>query len=285
MLFGITRPFETSPSLRYKLLGWLEFIRVHRLITQLFGPQYRRSRKLIEIDLTYSCNLKCSNCNRSCSQAPSREYIPLNQIQDFVETSVKEGIHWKRIRLLGGEPTLHPYFPDVIKIILDYKENFSPGTKVQVATNGYGPFVNSMLSKLPENIEIINTEKTNSTPYFCSFNTAPKDQFIYKFADFKNACWIAEICGMGFTPNGYYPCAIAGGIDRVLGFNLGKTRLPHAPDDMFDSLNVFCQYCGHFKRLVDPPLNKPVMSKTWIMAYENYAKKQTKQAKPSNGES
>lgn len=26
-------------------------------------------------------------------------------------------------------------------------------------------------------------------------------------------------CGMGVTPYGYYPCAVAGGIDRIFGFN------------------------------------------------------------------
>ncbi len=168
LLFGVTRPFETSPSFRYTALGFLEFLRISRLITPLIGPQYRRSRTLIEIDLTYFCNLKCSNCNRSCSQAPSREYITLNQIQDFIDASMKEGVRWKRIRLLGGEPTLHPHFPEVVKMILGYKENYSPKTKIEVATNGYGTFVNKMLSSLPEGIEIINTEKIDSTPYFFS---------------------------------------------------------------------------------------------------------------------
>ncbi len=78
---------------------------------------------------------------------------------------------------------------------------------------------------------------------------------------------------MGLTPRGYYPCAIAGGIDRVLEFNLGYTQLPEASDDMVSSLNVFCQYCGHFKRLVDPEIDKPKISKTWKIAYENYAKR------------
>lgn len=273
LLWGVTRPPETSPGLRYTVLGWLEFIRIQRPITSLFGPQYTRSRQFIEIDLTYACNLKCPNCNRSCSQAPSREYIPVNQIQDFVDDSIEKGIYWERIRLLGGEPTLHPYFLDVITILRDYKEKFSPDTKIQVATNGHGPYVRSMLSKLPGSIDIINTEKTDSPPVFYSFNAAPIDQRRYSFADFTNACWIAKVCGMGLTPRGYYPCAIAGGIDRVFGFNRGKAELPDASDDMLPDFNIFCRYCGHFKRLVEPEIDKPVLSETWKSAYETYKKK------------
>ncbi|MFA5295498.1 MAG: radical SAM protein [Methanoregulaceae archaeon] len=284
MLFGVTRPFETSPSFRYKALGGVEFIRIQRGITSLLGQQYQRSRKLIEIDLTYACNLKCHNCNRSCSQAPSREFIEVNKIQNFVDDSIREGVYWKRIRLLGGEPTLHPYFFDIIDILLKYKEQYSPHTKIQIATNGYGSHVTSILSKLPECIEIINSEKTDSSQFFSSFNVAPKDLFLYKFADFTNGCWIAEICGMGLTPRGYYPCAIAGGIDRVFEFNMGSEQLPKETDDMLTSFNIFCQYCGHFKRLIDPPINEPIISKTWENAYANYeTRKKTAQTVKGSG--
>lgn len=270
MLWGVQRPMCRSPSFRYKVLGWLEFLRIQRLITIFLGPQYRRSRKYIEIDLTYICNLKCNNCNRSCAQVPSEEYITLDQIQKFVDESIKWKVYWHKIRLLGGEPTLHPNFLDIIQILNQYKRDFSPDTRIEVVSNGYGSKVNYMLSRLPNYIIVENSKKDGSSPLFFSFNMAPKDQLKYKFADFTNACWITEVCGMGLTPLGYYPCAVGGGIDRIFKLNLGTKNLPSSNDDLLYSLNKLCRYCGHFKRLCDPPVKNPTMSKTWEKAYETH---------------
>ncbi len=50
-----------------------------------------------EIDLTYRCNLKCRNCNRSCTQAPSRRDLPVERIAAFIRDSVARGRNWKRL--------------------------------------------------------------------------------------------------------------------------------------------------------------------------------------------
>ena len=80
---------------------WRHF-RIGRLPTRLLGNQYRRSRELIEIDITYACNLGCYNCNRSIRQAPERMHMPLTMVSDFVDTSISRNKQWKRIRVLGG---------------------------------------------------------------------------------------------------------------------------------------------------------------------------------------
>ena len=53
----------------YGLLAVWRRIRIRRVVTAVLGPQYHRSRDLIEIDITYLCNLYCNNCNRSVTQA------------------------------------------------------------------------------------------------------------------------------------------------------------------------------------------------------------------------
>ena len=47
------------------------FIRTQKTITGLLGPYYERSIDLIEIDITYSCNLSSFSCDRSCGHAPT----------------------------------------------------------------------------------------------------------------------------------------------------------------------------------------------------------------------
>jgi hypothetical protein len=96
-----------------------------------------------------------------------------------------------------------------------------------VVTNGHGDTVKSRLRNVPEEIEIRNTSKTFSkiTP-FVPFNIAPIDSERFNNSDYRNGCEITSISGMGLSPYGYYPCAVAAGIDRVFGFNKGRKHLP-----------------------------------------------------------
>jgi hypothetical protein len=252
----------------------LHFLRLQKPFTTVFGRVYRVDPYQIEIDITYDCNLKCFNCNRSCRQAPSKGQVSLAQIDKFISESIKQSRRWKRIRILGGEPTLHPDFIEIISRLLSYKREFSPDTVIQVATNGFGVSVNEVLGRLNKEVLIENTFKSSIVNQFSSFNAAPRDSFMYKFADYSNGCYVINGCGMGLTPFGYYPCAVSGGIDRVLGFDLGRTSLPEVKDHMLDLLERFCQYCGNFKIYVLRDMAKDEkMSISWIKAYKDYTVK------------
>lgn len=88
------------------------------------------SRESVEIDITYKCNLKCLNCNRSCTQAPSKIEMPVADIEAFIDQSVKKNIVWKRIRILGGEPTLHSRIFDIIGLLSAYQRDFNPSVRI-----------------------------------------------------------------------------------------------------------------------------------------------------------
>ena len=249
-------------------------MRVQKPVTKLFGPEYTRSRKFIEIDITYRCNLKCINCNRSCRQAPSNEQMTVEQIQKFVKESIANNVKWERIRVMGGEPTLHPNVFEILNLLLEYKKNYSQDTCIELDTNGFGKIVNDVLSKVPKEIEIENTSKKSELQLFYLFNMAPKDSIIYKNADYSSGCQVISVDGIGLTPYGYYPCAAAGGIDRIFGFDIGRKTLPSYDDSMTDQLEVFCKLCGRFHAA--KRTNREVMSPTWKKAYENYKKRKPK---------
>lgn len=242
--------------------------RIKPLPTRLLGPLWRRSRNAVEVDITYACNLKCFNCNRSCQQDPTGVRMSTEQMRHFLEESRGRGIRWKSIRLLGGEPTSHPQFLEIVNLVLEYRDKFSPKTRIEIFTNGNGERANRMLSLLPPGVQVNNTAKvTNVQREFQTFNVAPIDLEEYHGADFSNGCGVTEVCGIGVTPYGYYPCAIAGAIDRTFGLNLGRKALPERHDDMKEELRTFCALCGMFKAPTGELLNGPVMSPTWAKAY------------------
>lgn len=260
----------------YKLLYFLRFFaRILRLsypFTWILGYQYTRTSDLVELDITYLCNLKCNSCNRSCSQAPENAGLTLHDVRRFVLDSLSLKKRWKRIRVLGGEPTLHPDFQEIVKELLRYKEK-NKGCKIEVVTNGFGATVLEKLHSLPAEVDIDNTFKEGSEqPRFVPFNLAPKDDPLFILSDYKNGCSIIRDCGIGLVPTGYYPCAIAGGIDRILGRKMGRKDLPCDKDEMRDILEVACSYCGRFKKDFVPEKLRKVctdtpMSKSWEKAY------------------
>lgn len=254
-------------TVRRLALDFYQFLRAQKVATRILGHQFSRSRKHAEIDITYRCNLSCVNCNRSCTQAPSRSDIRVDTIESFLEESRAAGMKWERIRLLGGEPTLHPRLETIVDMLLTYRLEHRPQLRIVLCTNGFGKRVNDILAGLPEDVVIKSTAKGRRQRLFRPFNLAPMDSRLFKYADFTAGCRIIMDCGLGLTPSGYYPCAIAGGIDRVFGFNMGRLNLPHPTDNMRDQMAVFCRYCGHFGFLW--PTRKQAMSPSWKTAYSS----------------
>ena len=191
-----------------------------------FYPDFSK----IEIDITYDCNLKCVACNRSCSQAPSKECISINVIKDFISQSIESNTKWECINILGGEPTLHPLFSEIIEMIMnDYVSKYSQKTKIFVVSNGIDQESRNKCEKLSEkysNVTIDYNSYKNGVrnEYFTAFNNAPIDDESLKTEDFTKACWVTKHCGIGLNNKGYYVCAVAGGIDRVIN-EIGRAHV------------------------------------------------------------
>jgi hypothetical protein len=249
-------------------------VRVSRLFTRILGPLYNTKYDFIEIDLTYDCNLKCLNCNRSCRQASSKEEMSVFQVKKFIDESVKSDRKWKGIRIIGGEPTLHKNVVEIAKIISDYKK-FSPKLSLRFATNGCSN--KNIVDMIPSEFIIENSHKTTVSQYFTPINLAPIDLAAFNSIDFRNACPITKLCGLGLTKYGYYHCAVAGAIDRVFGFDLGRKSLPAIGDQMIKEKRELCKYCGHFLEYFGvKKTNKELISKSWIKSYNNYKESQFK---------
>lgn len=263
-------------KIKFKLRSLYRWFRVLKFTTMAMGYQYSSSNDLIEIDITYECNLRCMNCNRSSAQAPEKKHISVEQIQMFVSESIEKKRFWRRIRVLGGEPTLHPDFHKIIDELSKLQQH-GLANVIQLVTNGFGPKVTKALASLPANIEVENSSKTNNIqPTFGPFNLAPCDDAKYRYSNFKNGCDIMHNCGLGLTPQGYYPCSVAGGIDRVTKAGIGRQHLPELNDDMRDLLERNCKLCGRFRdghyvpEKLRPKLLNQLTSPSWLTIYQTW---------------
>lgn len=93
-----------------------------------------KMRKLsFEIHLTEHCNLNCKGCD-NFSPVANKEFINLdffeNEMTQMCKIFGKKGI--EEIRLLGGEPLLHPEIKKILKI----SRRIFPETRLTIISNG-----------------------------------------------------------------------------------------------------------------------------------------------------
>ena len=91
---------------------------------EAIGPRYRRSRTRVELDITWACNLRCFNCNRSCEQAPTGESMTLDQIRRFVDES--PGLWFLTAHSSRGTFPRRGISPDVGALLLEHLERLKP---------------------------------------------------------------------------------------------------------------------------------------------------------------
>lgn len=87
----------------------------------------------IEYHLVDSCNLNCAGCSHYSSLIDEKTIVPLEFIiKDLTILKDKVGDNLKWLRLLGGEPLLHP---DICGCLIKIRELFSK-TQISLVTNG-----------------------------------------------------------------------------------------------------------------------------------------------------
>jgi hypothetical protein len=190
------------------------------------------------------------------------------QVAHFVDESLELGWIWRRISVLGGEPTLHPSLFEILEQLDHYRSQI-PSVRIQVVSNGYGEQVTAILERLPVWVSIRNTRKTSVVQdYFDAYNVAPEDLEEYRDADFSGGCSVPYQCGMALTRHGFYPCGAGASIDRIWGCGAGVTSLRDVtPEGLVAEFSRLCRHCGHFH---GRKATTELQSASWRAAYQQW---------------
>ena len=89
-------------------------------------------REYLEYYLTYHCNLKCANCSVGSPYIDPTFHWDFDSFKNDVD-NLSKYMRIKTLRLLGGEPTLHPDIADYMRYATE-SDLVTGG--VAVATNG-----------------------------------------------------------------------------------------------------------------------------------------------------
>lgn len=99
-----------------------------------------REAQILAVCLTYQCDRDCSFCYARGLKEEFREHMSLEDFTFLAGWAREQG--WQRLRLLGGEPTQHPRFREILEVCRD------KGLTVYITTNGlYDPALNSALGR------------------------------------------------------------------------------------------------------------------------------------------
>ncbi len=110
--------------------------------------------------ITNKCNQSCSYCfaqEKMKEETKEMSFVNFKKVLDFLENSSD-----KKLRLLGGEPTMHSKFKEIVELAI------ARGFSVQIFTNGI--FSEDTLNFL--------ASKENKIIY--SFNVNPKEEYLDK---------------------------------------------------------------------------------------------------------
>src|SRR5512138_264524 len=93
--------------------------------------RFGRKIRYLRISLTDHCNLRCVYCMpEDMTFRPNAEMMQLDEVLQL--TRLFAGLGFEKIRLTGGEPTVHPHIVDIVRGITAI-----PGIRsVSMTTNG-----------------------------------------------------------------------------------------------------------------------------------------------------
>lgn len=126
----------------------------------------KKLKILLALSITSACNLKCFYCRAAGESLDnSLGTIKYDVLKDIIISAFDNGI--KNYRITGGEPTIAPYFGELIEFIM----KLAPDTIVRITTNGYKikDYID-IIEKYKERIEVVisvdsPTKKINNIKY------------------------------------------------------------------------------------------------------------------------
>lgn len=219
--------------------------------------------KTIELEINTACDLACFGCDRFSDVASKGvPNMTVGQVSRFVDESIELGWRWERIRLLGGEPTIHPQFRECCEQIMRYRASY-PDVFLQVLSNGQGKY--TQYKRYCEDNRIsLHTElkqKGVQPPWFNNTRIVPADRDPSVGAIEPCGIYGPHGCGIGLTRHGYFMDGTAASIARVAGYDIGCMTLAEVTHkNMMGQAGVICRVCGHWNPRDATPDNGKVVT-------------------------
>lgn len=195
----------------------------------------------IELEITLKCNAPCMNCNKFCNMEDlgivyGDEWdLSLEDIDKFIQ-QVRDMGNVKNIRVMGGEPTIHPQYEEICRRIKTGLMDTKAIKEAYIVTNGLVKRDSCLRTfiQLPM--------KYRKACHTCAL-VAPGDVGIPLRED---ACPTPKVWGVSYNKLGWFPCGPGGAIARLFKLDHIKKDSIRSFTDWGDSLMDVCSRCQNF---------------------------------------
>jgi len=207
------------------------------------------------IEVTNYCEKTCVYCSRWTRHLRKDQYfyMTLDEIDFALETLMpkkKSAMEWpNRIGIIGGEPTLHPEFEDICKLLLKRgpKSRYGLWTYGGKIFNENKGLIDKTFGLLAYNEHNENQQQTcKHQPATVAIGEAVKDEKLQK--KLIDNCWVQLNWCPSIAQNKAYFCEVGYGIDRLFDLNAGwpldYNWFTKVPGDFDDQVDSYCHLCG-----------------------------------------
>lgn len=173
--------------------------------------------------------------------------MSVGQIALFCEEMREANAYFGRIRLVGGEPTLHPQLPKIVELLSEIVDEGHIG-QLEVVTNGSHT---EKLQALKTKIARIRVSGQGDKEKHHTANLAATPHSLGYEGSMCNAPWH---CGISLNYYGYFPCSSGAGLARLMNDmdTWQRTSLPRQGVlEEWPDLQNLCNYCYHALRPED----------------------------------
>ena len=201
----------------------------------------------LELQILLACGWSCQSCD-AFSQFHGISWIKkgtmsMAQIQFFCSEMENANAYFGRIRILGGEPTGHPRFADVVRLLHERLVQHGHVGHLELITNGDAPEKIEPVKHLIKKVRV-SGEAAKQRSHTANLRATPKS-LGYE----GKRCGQPEFCGWSLSYHGYAPCSSGAGIMKLRDLMAihQRTSLPaqNGTEQTWPELQSLCDECYH----------------------------------------
>lgn len=221
------------------------------------------SNDLIEINITDRCNLSCINCHQLCGFNKNLIHsdLSVSDIDSFIKDCIFNGKKWRRIGIIGGEPTLNKDIVSMMSLLVSNAAALGD-PQIIIYTNG-STWKNKNHEKIVKELiglgfcygsksfssgklVLCDSNKDNGKVYHnVMYFISPKD--VRKNSNLENMdCQEIKQCGLSLGPDGVFICHHAYAFSKIKKQKSKIKSISEINDSLImEQLKDNCTHCGY----------------------------------------
>lgn len=198
---------------------------------------------LIQIEITNACNVICANCTRFVGHHRKVYFMDLSTIEKAIDSleGYKGGIG-----IMGGEPTMHPEFIEICKLL--QKKVSSHRCGLWTSGHRWGEYKDVIHKTFGHGVYYNDHSDKDQThqPILVSIDEVVDNKdLMWKLID---NCWVQEKWSPSINPKGGFFCEVAAAMDILFngpgGYLIEKNWWNKTPGQYQDQVRRYCPQCS-----------------------------------------